>query len=149
MWSHAADGWAAWCYHLTSALGLVGLAVTVQRITWGETDARVVVPSVAFGTLMALTAARITTLRVEARTSRRWDRWGAAAALALAAALLAVALLDLRTSPAMAERSEPWTLVVTSWSVPVLMGLLAVLVVGALGLRTTAASAWPLLVVAA
>lgn len=148
LWSHAVNGWAGWAYHVASGMALVGLAVTVQLLTWGDTSAwPVVVPTIGFGLVVVLAAVRISTLRVEARDAgTAWSRGLAWVVLALAAALLVGVLVPLRDNRTMNARTEPWTLALTTWAVPALIGLLAVLVVGALALRTVLSAWWPALV---
>lgn len=145
LWSHAVNGWAGWAYHMASGTALVGLAVCVQLLTWGDTSLWPAVgPTIVFGLVVVVSAVRIATLRVEATGGgARWPAW---AVLALAGVSLAGVLVTLRTNETLNARTEPWTLAVTSWSVPVLIGLLAVLVVGALALRTVLSAWWPTLV---
>lgn len=148
LWSHAVNGWAGWAYHVASGTALVGLAVCVQLLTWGDASPwPAVVPTIVFGAVVVISAARITTLRVEATGARvAGSRRSAWAVLALAGVSLVAVLLTLRTNETMNAHTGPWTLVVTAWAVPVLIGGLAVLVVGALALRTVLSAWWPALV---
>lgn len=149
LWSHAANGSAAWAYHVASAVALIGLAITVQLLHWGDTGLwPTVVPTVVFGVVVVASAVRISTLQVEAPRARTgWNRWGAWLVLGLTTSVLVAVLVSLTGNPTMNAQTQPWTLVLTTWSVPVLIGLLAVLVVAALALRTAWSASWPVLVV--
>ncbi len=148
LWSHAVNGWAGWAYHLASGTALVGLAVCVQLLTWGDASLwPAVAPTIAFGLVVVVSAVRITTLRVETTDAGTAGagRW-AWAVLALAGVSLVGVLVTLRTNETINARTEPWTLAVTTWAVPILICVLAVLVVGSLALRTVLSAWWPALV---